>query len=160
MTVLAKSAVRFCVSRQYAYKDVLTNSFDFELARYFIDHGVDINLSTNDGSCAIHAAAEFGDLDFLHFLVKQPKIDLDKKDVSGDTALHIAISRESRGCNDNKNFFIFVNLFETFRDFSAQQDLKNHLCNTSSKRQQFSAVRSLKAFWAKQFRNPKCFLCV
>lgn len=83
---------------QYAYKDILTKPFDFELAKYFINHGVNINLSTNDGSCAIHAACLFGDLQFLNFLVKQPKIDLDKKDLSGNTALHISISRESRGC--------------------------------------------------------------
>jgi len=65
------------------------SSFHLTVAQALIDHRIDVNADTNDGSTALHLASGQGNASMVTLLLKAGA-DVRKGDKSGDTALHAA----------------------------------------------------------------------
>ena len=68
-----------------------TRSGSFELFKFFIDLGTDINIKTNFGINCLHVAAFYGHFDLCKTLVEKHKFDVHMTDNEGWTALHASV---------------------------------------------------------------------
>jgi uncharacterized protein len=75
------------LSRRYPPRHC--QSFSLKLTQEFLDSGLTPESADRAGYTAIHAAASYGHLDLLRFLVKERNGDINVKDLEGDTPLHM-----------------------------------------------------------------------
>ena len=71
------------------------NSGSYELVKYFIDIGTDINLKTNHEQNCLHIAASYGLLNICKMLTDMHKFDVNMTNNSGETVLHAAARNDS-----------------------------------------------------------------
>ena len=64
---------------------------EIEITSYLISKGVDVNAKTAMGRCALLKAIWNGQLELVKTLLKHPEINIDVKDSSGRTPLHMAV---------------------------------------------------------------------
>ena len=60
-----------------------------ETAKFLLNNGADVNTKGNDGTTALHAAAELGNTDMIKLLLTHDA-DVNAKNNEGMTALHYA----------------------------------------------------------------------
>ncbi|KAK4878428.1 hypothetical protein RN001_010934 [Aquatica leii] len=76
------------IDKDSPLNDALKNNH-FDVAKVLVESGADGNISNNDGYCALHYVAGV-DTALLHEILKSA--DVNAKTVTGDTALHLALS--------------------------------------------------------------------
>lgn len=65
-----------------------------ELIEYFVNIcDVDINLPDLDGFNPLHTAAKYGTIGTLKLLLSYPSIDVNRRSITGQTALYLACRR-------------------------------------------------------------------
>lgn len=57
---------------------------------WLLEHGADVNATTEGGRTSVHLAAEAGSASGLAVLLAAPGVELNKADVNGYTPLHVA----------------------------------------------------------------------
>ena len=70
-------------------------SGSYEIVKYFINMGIDINLKTKHGMNCLHIAADCGHTNLCKTLIKKHNLDLEKPNDDGWTALHYSAKNDS-----------------------------------------------------------------
>ena len=67
----------------------------YEIVKYFINMGIDINLKKKDGINCLHIAADYGHRNLCKTLIKKHSLDLEEPNDNGWTALHYSARNDS-----------------------------------------------------------------
>ena len=68
---------------------------NYEIVKYFIHMGIDINLKTKHGMNCLHIAADYGHTNLCKTLMKKHNLDLEEPNDNGWTALHYSAINDS-----------------------------------------------------------------
>lgn len=77
-------------------KHILLRNYD--IVKSIIDGGVDINACTENGTTALHVAAQEGRIEMIDLLCKQDNINLNETDYLGETPLDKARNMNYHQC--------------------------------------------------------------
>ena len=75
------------------------------LARMIVGAGAAVNATNRYGSTALHRAAFWGRLSVVRYLVEEHGLDVDARDVRGDTPRDLAARCRRANCADVVSYF-------------------------------------------------------
>lgn len=80
----------FVVHNEQKFFDAIKNN-EIDVISYFLDIGINVNLSDNKGNTALISAIYYGHEDIVKMFLNAPSIDINLSDKRGNTALIWAI---------------------------------------------------------------------
>jgi len=70
----------------------------FHLIDFFVENGADLNYQDEARRTPLQRAISFGYIKFVKKLLSLPQINLYHQNLSGETALHVALSEKNYIC--------------------------------------------------------------